>query len=213
MARPRSDIAPRIREAARRCFLADGVDGASLRTIAREARTSIGMVSYYFPTKDDLFAAVVEEVYGALVADLGRCLDPALPVRERLRRAVVRLGEASAVELDVMRLVLREALVSSARLERLLGRFQRGHLALLAATMADGVAAGELDAELPPPVLLVATMAMVGLPAILRRVLGDRAPVGRLPRGEELAPLLVDVLYRGIGARPPARRRRRAARD
>ena len=62
MARPRSDIEPRIVHAARRRFLKEGVDGASLRTIARDAKTSIGMVYYYFPTKDDLFFAVVEEV-------------------------------------------------------------------------------------------------------------------------------------------------------
>ena len=62
MARPRSDIQKRIVLAARTRFLADGVDGASLRHIARAARTSIGMVYYYFPTKDDLFLAVVEEL-------------------------------------------------------------------------------------------------------------------------------------------------------
>jgi AcrR family transcriptional regulator len=38
--------------------LGDGVDGASLREIAREAGTNIGMVVYYFATKDDLFLAV-----------------------------------------------------------------------------------------------------------------------------------------------------------
>ena len=44
MARPRSDIEPRIVHAARRRFLKEGVDGASLRTIAKDAGTSIGMV-------------------------------------------------------------------------------------------------------------------------------------------------------------------------
>ena len=59
MARPKSDIEPRIIHAARRRFLEDGVDGASLRKIAREAGTNIGMIYYYFPTKDDLFLAYV----------------------------------------------------------------------------------------------------------------------------------------------------------
>src|SRR4029077_6434218 len=57
MARPRSDIQPRIVRAARERFLAEGVDGASLRTIASDAGTNVGMVFYYFPTKDDLFLA------------------------------------------------------------------------------------------------------------------------------------------------------------
>ena len=62
--------------AARERFLTEGVDGASLREIARDAGTSIGMVYYYFPTKDELFLAVVEEVYAKLLADLASALAP-----------------------------------------------------------------------------------------------------------------------------------------
>ena len=40
MARPRSDIQPRIVEAARYRFLRAGVDGASLREIAKDAKIS-----------------------------------------------------------------------------------------------------------------------------------------------------------------------------
>ena len=46
MARPRGDIAPRILHAARKRFLVEGVDGASLRAIARDARTNKGMIYY-----------------------------------------------------------------------------------------------------------------------------------------------------------------------
>jgi len=75
MARPRSDIAPRVVIAARERFLKDGVDGASLRAIAHDARTSIGMIYYYFPTKDDLFLAVVEQVYEKVLADMASALE------------------------------------------------------------------------------------------------------------------------------------------
>ena len=67
MARPGSDLRSRVVPAARARFLAQGVDGASLRSIADDAGTSIGMVYYYFKTKDDLFLAVVEDVYGELM--------------------------------------------------------------------------------------------------------------------------------------------------
>ena len=111
MARPRTDIQPRILHAARARFLAEGVEGASLRQIAKEARTSIGMVFYYYPTKDELFLAVVEEVYEKLLASLDQILSAKTPVRERLAQAFARLGEASDEELDVLRLVVREALL------------------------------------------------------------------------------------------------------
>jgi AcrR family transcriptional regulator len=63
MPRPKSDIDARIVAAARARFLVEGVDGASLRSIAQDAGTNVGMIYYYFPTKDDLFLGVVEDVY------------------------------------------------------------------------------------------------------------------------------------------------------
>ena len=113
MARPRSDIQPRIVRAARARFLESGVDGASLRTIAHDAGTNVGMVFYYFPTKDHLFLAVIEEVYAKLLDDLGAVLAGGAPVRDRLEQVFARIGRASAEELAVVRLVAREALLSS----------------------------------------------------------------------------------------------------
>src|SRR6266487_6095022 len=108
MARPRSDIEPRIVHAARHRFLEEGVEGASLRTIARDAGTSIGMVYYYFPTKDDLFLAVVEERYGKLLADLTAALTPDQPPAERLRRMYRRIGRMGEDDLTVVKLIVRE---------------------------------------------------------------------------------------------------------
>ncbi len=202
MGRPRSDIGPRIVHAARERFLAEGVDGASLRTIAADAGTSIGMVYYYFPTKDDLFLAVVEEVYGALLQDLDLAMSVDEAAPERLRLASARVGQASQVELDVMKLVFREALVSSSRLDRLFQRFMRGHIPLLLRTLQDGIEGGEIDAGLPVPLLLVASFALLGLPQMLRRTLGERAPALQgMPQGEALSRLLIDVLMHGIAPR------------
>src|SRR5262249_38079135 len=131
MARPRSDIRSRIVHAAREEFLRAGVEGTPLRTIARHARTNIGMLYYYFPTKDDLFFAVVEEVYTALLSDLTLALADDVPVRERIRRLYLRVGSLSDLELAVVRLMVLEALTSSSRLERLIRRFQRGHIPLV----------------------------------------------------------------------------------
>lgn len=204
MGRPRSDIGPRIVHAARARFLAEGVEGASLRTIAADAKTSIGMVYYYFPTKDDLFLCVVEEVYGALVRDLEGAILSATTVEERLRQASSRIGRASELELDVVRLVLREALVSSSRLERLFERFTAGHIALLGRTLLDGVREGAIDPSVPPPLLLLSTLAMIALPQLLGRALGasGHAPalVG-VGSGDDLARQMVELLLHGIAPR------------
>lgn len=199
MARPKSDIDTRILHAARARFLVEGVDGASLRAIAKDARTSIGMVYYYFPTKDDLFLGVVEEVYERVLADFIVALAPEKPVRERIRNLYERIGRFDEEERLVLKLVVREALVSSSRLERLMARFQRGHLPLVFRVIQDGVSDGTLDAELHP-ILLAGTMLGVGaVPQVLRRLIGERLP--GLPEGAGVAERLVDVLFDGVAGR------------
>jgi AcrR family transcriptional regulator len=205
MARPRSDIKTRIVEAARSRFLEAGVDGASLREIARDARTNIGMIVYYFPSKDDLFLAVVEETYAPFLADLASALAGDDAVSERLQRAFVRVGRCSVRELEVVRLVVREALLSSTRFRRIASRFMRGHVPLLLKTVSDGVARGELDATVPPPLLLIAPLGLGVLPQLLRRASAEIPPLAMLPQPEALAALSKDLLVRAIGAPSPQR--------
>lgn len=201
MPRPRSDIEPRIVQAAREQFLKDGVDGASLRAIAAAAGTSIGMVYYYFPTKDELFLAVVEEHYEKLVDDLAAALAPELPVRERLERMFERFGSVSVEEVEVLRLVVREALVSSDRLDRIIERFQRGHVPLILRTVFDGLADGTFDRSLHPMIVALSTIALAGPAQVIRAVVGQRLPIPVGPAGKELAHQLVGVLLQGVGAR------------
>jgi AcrR family transcriptional regulator len=219
MARPRSDIKPRLLHAARRRFLAEGVDGASLRDVARDAKTNVGMVVYYFPTKDELFLAVVEEVYASLLADLTHALREPPTLRERLGAAFARLGSATSDEIEVIRLVLREALLvpPSPRFAKLLARFREGHLGVLMTTLAEGVTDGELDGSVPLPLLMVTTFAMGGVPQVIRRIAGEESPFSSLPSPEALAERSLELLFRGIGSAanvapikiPTAEKRRR----
>lgn len=202
MARPRSDIQPRILAAARVRFLSDGVDGASLRGVASDAGTSIGMVYYYFPTKDELFFGVVEELYVKLLADIEAAIRPDVPVRERIERLFARVARLSDDELLVLRLILREALTSNERFARLRERFQAGHIPLLARLVADGYANGAFERALHPMVTMLCMAGVGVLPQLLRRALGDAVPFPNAPAGEELSKLLVGVLFQGTGATP-----------
>jgi TetR/AcrR family transcriptional regulator len=197
MARPRTDIQPRILTAARARFLADGVDGASLRAIARAAGSNLGMLYYYFPSKDDLFFAVVEEVYGALLADLTRALEPG-PFEERIGRLYARLAAMSDHELEVVKLIVREVIGGSPRLGRLLERFQRGHLPLVVGALADGMREGRVRSDLPPALLFMLTFAIGAVPQVVRRSAGDLPPFRDLPEPDRLARLLLDAFLRAV---------------
>ena len=197
MPRPRTDIEPRLLTAARARFLKDGVDGASLRAIARDAGSNLGMLYYYFPSKDDLFFAVVEEVYGALLADLTEALGPG-SFEERLARLYRRFAATSDHELEVVKLIMREVIGGSPRLGRLVERFQRGHLPLVIGTLLDGKRAGAVRDDLPPPVALLLTFAIGALPQIVRRSAGDLPPFSQLPPPAQLADLLVAAFLRAV---------------
>jgi AcrR family transcriptional regulator len=200
MARPKSDIQPRILTAARGRFLADGVDGASLRGIATDAGTSIGMVYYYYPTKDELFFGVVEELYRQLLADIEQAIPPDLPVKQRLERLYGRIARLSEEELLMARLVLREALTSNTRFMRLRERFKAGHIPLIAKLIADGYQAGIFDPKLHPMVAMFCVAGVGVLPQIMRRALDGVLPFPNAPAGVELSKSLVSVLFSGIGA-------------
>lgn len=197
MPRPRSDIRPRILEAARRRFVQSGVDASSLRGIAAEAGTSLGMIYYYFPSKDELFLAVVEEVYGQLLADLERALEGAPDFAGSLRALYRRIAAATPLELDVVRMVAREALSSHERLERLAQRFRRGHIPLLLQALARALGRGELRRDLHPGVLLGAALAVGTLPQFALRVVGGSLPVP-LPSPEQLTEQLAEAVLHGI---------------
>ncbi len=200
MARPASDVAERLVRAARDRFLEEGVDGASLRAIARDAATSLGMVYYYFPAKDDLFFAVIEDVYASLVGKLEKVLVADLASAAKIQAMYQVLAALSDDDLKVVRLIVKEGLSSSQRLSKIFERFSRGHVPLLLSMIFQGVQKGELRGDVPPIVLAITTLAVGLLPQIVARRLREaEVPIASLfPSAEELANVLADVALHGL---------------
>ena len=198
MARPPSDIRARIIASARPVFLANGVDAAPLRAIARGARTNLGMIYYYFPTKDDLFAEVIEAPYAKVVDDLAAALGGDRPVRERIRGLYRRLCAMTPDEREVAGLAAREVLTSAPRRARMFERFWRGHIPLVLAALEGGKARGEIRADVPTPLLLSMTAGVGLFPQIAVHVLA----MPGMPSPEALADRLVALLFDGVAAPP-----------
>jgi AcrR family transcriptional regulator len=202
MARPRTDIKERVVRAARHEFLQRGVDATSLRAIARRGRTSIGMIYYYFPTKEDLFLAVIEEPYARIVAAVGEILGGAAPIRERIRALYRRIGAFTPDEAETFRLVTSEAVKSPRLRAKVFARAWHGHLPIVFGALEGGKRDAALRAKVPTPLLGIVTAAVGILPQIAARA----APLG-LEANAALADQLTDLLFDGIGAQPPARPR------
>lgn len=205
MARRATDIQERIVHAARAAFLQHGVDGASLRQIATDAETNIGMIYYYFKTKDDLFLAVVEEIYAQLARDIEACARAEAPIERRIERLFERFARLDGAETEVLQLIMREALVSSERLQRVAARFQAGHLPVVADMILGGIREGRLRGDLHPLALMVPVFLLGALPQLaLRRVRASGLPIAAaLPSEHDTARMLLDVLFHGIAGPEP----------
>jgi len=195
--RPRSNISARILRAARDRFLVDGVDGASLRRIARDARTNLGMIYYYYPTKEALFLAVVEQVYVGLLEGTRQALAEAGPLEDKIRRLYERLAHASEDETIVIRLVVRELLTSSSRRRVLAERFLRGHIPLMLGAVMGGVQSGELGAGHPPAAIGLSIGLLAIFPPLIRRLIDEAGVAAPLPPAEELWPAVLDIALHG----------------
>jgi hypothetical protein len=87
---------------------------------------------------------------------------------------------------------------------------------MLFSALAEGLARGEIDPSIPPPLLLLSCLGLGALPQMVRRAAGDRAPFAVLPAPEKLAHETTELLFRAIGrprakavAKAPARPARR----
>lgn len=161
------------------------------------------MVYYYFPSKDELFLAVIEEPYAKMVEAFGAILGQPEPVRDRIRALYRRISTATPEEGDTFRLVISEGMKSPQLRARLFARVWRGHLPIMFRALEEGKRDGVLDATVPTPLLGLVTAAVGIIPQIAARVM----PLG-LPADETLADRLAEILIDGIGKldEPPRRR-------
>ncbi|MBW2393701.1 MAG: TetR/AcrR family transcriptional regulator, partial [Deltaproteobacteria bacterium] len=82
----------RILEAALQCFSELGFDGATTREIAGRAGVNLGLIKYYFDSKEQLWREAVTRTFDELGDGLGDALREAGPFddRERLRLLIHR---------------------------------------------------------------------------------------------------------------------------
>lgn len=80
----------RIIDAAEMLFSQQGYEGTTTRAIALKADVPLGLMSYYFGTKADLYSEVITRRSAEHAADIKRSLDE---VKERAARAPVTIAD------------------------------------------------------------------------------------------------------------------------
>ena len=154
-------------DAALACFVLQGIAATSLRDIAREAGVTPALLHYYFGDRQQLLDAVVAE----------RVMPAFLSVRERLAQAgdgvadivaafVCGVTDAIARHPWWPQLWVREVLCEGGALRDLLVQRIAPDIArLLAGRFAAAQAAGRLNADLDPRLLLPTLVGLTMFPA------------------------------------------------
>jgi AcrR family transcriptional regulator len=142
-----------ILQAAKRCFIRDGFEAASMNDITAEAGVSKGTLYVYFADKEDLFANICRDARSAAMAFAQHELDAATSVPEALRRYAIamttRLTQDDVVKAQRMVLGVAERMPQLAT--NFFGPEPFSGVVLLKTYLDRRVAAGELvidDTEL-----------------------------------------------------------------
>ena len=133
-------------------FADKGLSGARVDEIAARTATTKRMIYYYFGGKEQLYATVLEELYGG-IRDAEAALDlDGLPPAQALRRLVETTFDYHAAHPEFVRLVAVENIHSARHLELLPGIIDRnaGVLGSLRRLLDRGVAAGAFRRGIEP---------------------------------------------------------------
>jgi len=118
-AQQRVETRERIVGAAVEAFAEKGFRGASTRDIAQRAGTNQGLITYHFRSKDELWRAAADRIFGMLRTNLGERLsalesdDP----RERAREVIRVYVRFAASHPELFRLMVDEGKNSDERME------------------------------------------------------------------------------------------------
>jgi len=109
----------RIVEAALEAFAEKGFRGASTRDIAQRAGTNQGLITYHFRSKDDLWHAAADRIFGLLAKRMTEQLSavPSEDPRERAREAIRIYVRFAAAHPELFRLMVDEGKHSDRRMK------------------------------------------------------------------------------------------------
>jgi TetR/AcrR family transcriptional regulator len=196
-----------ILAAAERHFAERGFEAARLEDIAGDVGIQRAAIFYHFSDKHELYAAVLDEVFGGAM----RALPSRGSVAERIEASLTGWIDFVARRPSVARLILREAASAQPDVVSPFVRAGSAPVAWLRAMIDEGLASGELKPRTDPHrfiSLMGATTVFhfAAMPWLTHDVPFDpwsRAELAKLKR--EI--LLVARSMLGIEARPRARRR------
>lgn len=112
------DTRERLVDAALAVFAAQGFEGATTREIARRAGVALAALPYHFTTKEALWRAAADRIFGQLGSTIARRLDGLAGVDRptQLRLVLREFVRFSAAQPELHRFMIQEGFTPSPRL-------------------------------------------------------------------------------------------------
>jgi len=195
---PKTDTRARIIAAAREAFSAMGFEGASLRSVAKEAGAPHQLATYYFKTKEELWMAVMDELAIGFFDQLGNRIRglEGVDAATKLRLVVREFVKYSAENPQLHRLMAMEGRKESERLvwliERHVSRFFAISTKLIREAQALGVVRPGDPGQLHYCAIGAATAAFSLAPEY--KLVTGKDPFTR-SHVEQIADLVCDFLF------------------
>ncbi len=183
----------RLLTAAAQEFARAGFERASIDAISLAAGYAKGTIYNYFPSKEELFLAVVEQ---ALAQAAAAPAPPDAPARERLTATLAGFCGWAGEQDALARVLVRECLMGTAGLYPQVIGAEWPLTGTLEAIIAEGMQAGDFRGDVPADLLALAVAGLTDLALAQHWASGGARP------GLADIPALVLTLLLG---RPPGR--------
>lgn len=193
----KDNVRRKLLETAARHFAHHGLERANINTIAIEAGFAKGTVYNYFPSKEELFAAVLAEGARRAVERYASSVH-GQSVREQLRALVAADLSVLREEEDFMKVVIREAMSFRPETYPLILEHLAPFVDMIRGALEQGAAKGEIRTDRPIGELAILFVGMLSLLYVQHWGSG-----GTWPGLDEVPDLVVTAFLDGAtGARP-----------
>jgi TetR/AcrR family transcriptional regulator len=201
-----------ILEAAVREFSREGVAGARTDAIARDAKVNKALLYYYFKDKEALYGAVLDQVFGGLIACVGEVLSRDLPPREKLMAYAGAHFDYVASHPLYPRIVQGEMMGAgrgrATHLERIVKKYFRPLFGRVAEVLRAGQASGDFRAVDPlhfvPSMIAVIVFYFTSAP--VTRIMTGSDPMS-MKRVAARRAAVLDFISAALFRRPVEKRR------
>lgn len=152
-----------ILNAARKRFAHFGYTKVTMDEIALDVEMSKASLYYYFPTKEDLFGAVILFEQNELVKNIEIIIDKSIPASEKLQEFVEQRMQFFRELINLGMLSVNTYFDIKPVYKKLFSDFEKIELGLLKKIIDEGIAAGEFNPNLSEETALIFLHILQGL--------------------------------------------------